>query len=389
MYKNVAQLKEDVAGLLTGTNLSNVTNLDGALTRGGRHLAQLIDAPEATGREPVTLYSGVYYYRAPENIFGTAVNLIRPQGNAPAQGLGNVKVPIDVFTRGKFQLPNGYMLDLEYSKGEGIIGITSNLPDQALILSTQNDADEWVNTGTASAPITDTVNFYNPPASIRFNLTGTGTGILTSTIDAVDMSSLEGVGVVFLALMTPDASALTSATVRIGSDSSNYISMSETEGFLGAWQADEWTLVAFDLSSGTETGTPDYSAIAWEEVRLAHDSAIPNVRIGGLWCSMPSIQEIIYQTAAIFKTQAGALSPIITSDNDSIILNPAAYSLLELFEAKTIALQMSGGQVTTQIQGFEMQLKELMERYSANNPSSQLRTIDTYYTDRRGYNTFW
>ena len=203
------------------------------------------------------------------------------------------------------------------------------------------------------------------------------------------MSSLEGVGVVFLALMTPDASALTSATVRIGSDSSNYISMSETEGFLGAWQADEWTLVAFDLSSGTETGTPDYSAIAWEEVRLAHDSAIPNVRIGGLWCSMPSIQEIIYQTAAIFKTQAGALSPIITSDNDSIILNPAAYSLLELFEAKTIALQMSGGQVTTQIQGFEMQLKELMERYSANNPSSQLRTIDSYYTDRRGYNTFW
>ncbi len=113
--RTVQQLKESVAGLLTGVNLNNITNLDTALSRAARYVAQKIDAPEATGREPITLYSGVYYYTAPEILFGTAVNQIRQQGNgsSPANQY-SYKVPMDVFTRGKFTFPNGYMLDLEY-----------------------------------------------------------------------------------------------------------------------------------------------------------------------------------------------------------------------------------------------------------------------------------
>ena len=126
--RNVAEWKESVAGLLTGTNLTNVTNLDTALSRAARRVGLKVDAPESTGREPIVLYNGVYYYLAPEILFGTTVNLIRPQGNVNSAYLSSTKVPMDLFTKGKFYFPNGYMLDLEYDKGVGIIGVSSNVP---------------------------------------------------------------------------------------------------------------------------------------------------------------------------------------------------------------------------------------------------------------------
>lgn len=400
MLRTVQQLKNGVAGLLTGLNLNNITNLDTALSRAARHVAQKVDAPEATGRETITLYSGVYYYRAPEILFGTAVNLIRQQGMVSSLNQSSIKVPIDVFTRGKFYFPNGYMLDLEYDKGIGIIGVSSNVPLPRVNFSPMGSADDFTNGGTATAPITDTVNYYEQPASIRFNLVGSGTGTMTGTnTQSVDISDYEGVGVVFLAIETPSVADLTNIAIRLGSDStgaSDYVQITETEGFLGAWQADQWTLIAYDLAGATETGTVDWTAVDYLQVRMAHTATINNFRLGGCWVAMPSLNEIIYQTAAIFKdSTTGELSQEITSDNNLIILNDAAFSILELECAKTIAMQQSGGEYTNQIKGFDDILlgnnaqEGLYQRYAANNPSTQLRTIDSYYDDRDrnyGYN---
>lgn len=385
--RTVQELKESVAGMLTGVNLNNITNLDTAISRSARYVAQKIDAPEATGTEPITLYSGVYYYTAPSTIFGTAVNLIRRQGNVNDWGQYSYKVPIDVFTRGKFNLPNGYMLDLEYRKGAGIIGISSVIPLPRVNFSSMGDADDFTAGGSASTPVTDTVNYYEQPASIRFNLTGSSTGTMTTTFDEVDISSYEGVGVVFLALETPSVADLTNVAIRLGSDAtgaSDYVEITETEGFLGAWTANDWTLVAYDLAGASETGTVDYSAIDYLQVRIAHTATINNFRLGGCWVAMPSLNEIIYQTAAIFKdSTTGALSQNITSDNNLIILNDAAFSILELESAIAIGKQQAGGQWTEQTKGYYDDLHDesrgLYTMYSANNPSAQLRSIDSYY----------
>lgn len=392
--RNVAEWKESVAGLLTGTNLTNVTNLDTALSRAARRVGLKVDAPESTGREPIVLYNGVYYYLAPEILFGTTVNLIRPQGNVNSAYLSSTKVPMDLFTKGKFYFPNGYMLDLEYDKGVGIIGVSSNVPLPKLELATFSNADDYTAGGSASTPITDNVNFWENPASIRFNLTGASTGTITGDISSVDASKYEGVGVVFLAIQTPSATNLTNIEARVGSSSSDYVSVTETEGFLGAWQANTWLLVAFDLSAASETGTVDWAAIDYIQVRITTGATLSNFRLGGMWVSMPSINEIIYQTAAIFKNSSGDLSNTITSDNNYIILNDAAFTILEFEGAKEVAFQMSGGVYTDQIKGFEEILtgnnvqEGLYQRYAANNPSNALRQIDSYYDgENRGYDT--
>ena len=312
-------------------------------------------------------------------------------------GQYSYKVPIDVFTRGKFNLPNGYMLDLEYNKGEGIIGISSVIPLARVNFSQMGDASDFTAGGSASTPITDTVNYYEQPASIRFNLTGSSTGTISTSFDAVDISSYQGVGVVFLAVETLSVADLTNVAIRLGSDATgatNYVQITETEGFLGAWTANDWTLVAYDLAGATGSGTFNYAAATYLQVRIAHTATINNFRLGGCWVAMPSLNEIIYQTAAIFKdSTTGALSQSITSDNNLIILNDAAFSILELESAIAIGKQQAGGQWTEQTKGYYDDLHDpdrgLYNLYSANNPSQQLRSIDSYYDNGDRYYGRW
>lgn len=397
---NVAQLKESVAGLLTGVNLNNITNLDTALSRAARYVAQKVDAPDATGREPFTLYGGVYYYPAPDNLFGTAINLIRRQGDASSPLDYNYKVPMDVFTRGKYNFPNGYMLDVEYDKGQGIIGVSSPIPIPQLVLSTMGEGSDWTAGGSASQAVTDPVNYYQPPASIRFNLTGNSTGTQTATIQATDITTYDGVGMVFLAINDPDTVNTADVVVKIGSSPTDYYQI-DMDSFLTPSVTNEiflpndtFALMNGSLADATEVGSVDVENIDYLEVSIETTATITNIRLGGLWISYPSQNEIIFQTAAIFKDATGALSNTITSDNNEIILNQAAYSILELECAKTIALQQSGGQYTSQIKGFDEILMGqgdepgLYNLYRADNPSNELRQVDTYYADG-GYNYRW
>lgn len=384
---NVGQLKDSVAGLLTGTNLNNVTNLNGAIERAARVLVQQADVPEASGIQSITLYSGVTRYLAPSTIFGGAINLIRRQGAASSPLDYNYKVPLEEFTRRKQMLPNGYMMALEYQNGTAYLDIATPIPFPRVIIDTMSSTDDWTAGGSASGLAQDTTNYYQQPASLRFLLTGSSTGTLTKTLpNALSMESYEDVGVAFLAIQIPagaTASNITSIALRLGSSSGAYDEVSDTEGFLGAWVSGEWLLVALDFAGATSTGTPDWSAIDYVQVRIAHAATITNFRVGGLWMSLPSPNEILYQSSAIFM-EDGTTTPLqtITDDDDTILLNDAAYTLLEYECARTIAEQNAGGVVTPLLQWLTSMLygeQGLYGKYRGDNPSAELRTVGQWY----------
>lgn len=396
---NVGQVKSAIQAILQGINLEKVGDLNGAIERGARTLVQQASVPEASGRDTITLYNGVRYYLAPETIFGGSLNLIRQQGDTANPLQYTYKVPVDVFSRTSAQLPNGYLVDFEYEKGVGLMGITSPIPLPKVVLSTMSDGDDWTATGSASTPVTDQVNYWDQPASIRFNLTGASTGAVATTLSStIDLTSYQGVGVVFLAIETPSGTDLTNIQVRLGSTSTDYYATAtETEGFLGAWQSDTWLLVAFDLSAVSTTGSPNIGAIDYIQVLMAHTATLSNFRLGGVWVSMPSLNEILYQSSAIFRTPAGALSQSITSDGDTIVLNDAAYTLFEYEAALAVALQQGGSLASNFIQSIRAILfgsgedVGLYNRYRADNPSAVLRTLDSYYDSSwgSGYGNRW
>ena len=380
-FFTVGNAKDEVQGLLQGINLRNITNINGAMQRSGRTLLQKVDIPEANDVEPITIFDGVFDYNAPENIFGGAVIDFRPDGISRTQLDYVYRKPIELFDRTKALIPNGTDLTFEYNKGTPIVRIASAKVTSRTILDNMNDDDGWVVGGSLSNLVVDETVFYQSPASLRFDLTGDSVGTLQKDINQLSIAKYEDNCTGFLAIRTPNVSDLTNIILDIGSSSANFDRVTETEGFLGAWVVDKWLIVAFDFSESVSTGTPDWSAIDYINISFTHSAGISNFRVGGLWLSLPSPHELMYETTALFLN-SGVLSKAITSDDDEIILNDAAYNLYIHEAAVTIAEQSSGGKTSKVAERYKDKLEnELYPAYEADNPSGEIRLIDSYHEE--------
>lgn len=384
MY-TVGNLKDGVAGILSGTNLDNVTNINQALERTARKLLTKLSIPEATAVQSVTLYDGVFDYTAPTNIFGTTLLDFRPQGNSRSPINYPYKIPITTFDRTKKMLASGTALTFEYDKGTPILRVSSAAPTKRAILDTMAKDTGWTAAGSAGSLTEDDTVFYDSPQSLRFTLTGSSTGTLTKTLtNALSLAKYENNAVGFLAFRASAVADLTSLALLLGSDSSNYDTVSVTQGFLGAWTAGEWLLVAFDFSGATSTGTPDWTAIDYVQLQLAHTATIQNVYVGGLWLSLPTPYDLIYETAAIFLNN-GALSKTITDDDDEIVLNDAAYVIYENLAALEVVMQDGANSEDPKVMDLEKVLygggnqMGLIPEYESSNPSGEIRILDSWY----------
>jgi hypothetical protein len=386
MY-TVAEFKDSVAGLLAGTDLDNVTNLDSAIQRAVRNMLQQVDIPDVMETQAYTLYDGVSEYLAPTNIFGGALVDMRRQGDGGDFTDYTYKKYISEWNRERMFLPNGFSVAFDHRKGVGIARISSPSPTPRITLDMCSSATGWTAGGDAiNLLVADTV-YYKQPSSLRFNLSAAGSnGYVEKAIARQDMTKYEGVGVVFVAARIPNATAITSIGVRLGSSSAAYFDVSNTAGFLGAWKVGEWTIIALDLASATETGTVDITNVDYLRVYVDYDgNALSNVYIGGVWVSLPTPCEMLFYSSAIFLDSNGALSKTITSDNDQIVLNDAAYTLLEYETALTCLLQNGGGIAEGLGQTYHLKLHGdgkdlgLYSLYRADNPSEEVRQVGNWY----------
>lgn len=157
-----------------------------------------------------------------------------------------------------------------WDNGTRKLGI--NLKDfeatQALIGSTQSltSPTAWSSSGDAGTLVLDTViTKSNPNSSVRVPITNSsGIATITATvptfIDANYKRKYFFVNVYF-------SSVPTSMTLRFGTNSSNYLTSTLTTQFDGgAFKANDWNVLAFDLNNpdstvGTQTTTFTYQAV--------------------------------------------------------------------------------------------------------------------------------
>lgn len=389
MY-TISKLKDSVSGILSGLNLDNVADLNGSLERAARTLVQKADIIEANGRQVVNVYDHVYDTLAPSTIFGGCVYDMRPQAMDRNEWDYTYKQYIDQFDRTKMTLPNGIQLTFESNKGVGIMRVASARATARALLDPMSSTTGWTAAGSASGLTQDSIDYYESPSSLRFLLTGASTGTLTKTIAAGDMTPYNGVGVIFLAIKIPSsasaATLLSSIAVKLGSSASAYTSVTSTTGYLGAWTLGEWLLVALDLATGTNTGSPSYTSITYLQVSVTTTATITNFRVGGIWASLATPYTLLFGSSAIFMPTSGTNSGIpqltITDNNDQLLLNPAAYTLYQWECAKEVAIQQGGKLSSGNVMMINQRLdQELYPAYKADNPSQEIRTIGNYYDD--------
>lgn len=392
--KTVADLREEVGAILTGLDLDQVPNLYGSFERAVSTFIQKAPVLEASGRQPIMLYDGVTDYPASTKIFGGALIDIRPQG-IPRNAWDDVeKMPILRFDLGKnYTTPSGYRVTFESRIEKIIMRISQNFAKKSVTLDTMTDTDDWTLAGNATGLAQDTTVFYHQPASLRFNLTAAGTqATMTKTLDnALDLTDYEGVGVAFLAIYMPDqndaVAPITSVRARIGSSASAYYEMTETEGFLGSFYADDFLLVAFDLAGVAATGSPDFSEVDYLQIAINFDgTAVSNVRLGDFFIALPSNHEVLFYSPAVFVADGEEPSAEIDDDTDTILFHPASYNIYVQEAAREVAKNQGGDISSGLIAAIDLVLegrpglKEgIYQQFRGDNPSEELRQVGSYY----------
>lgn len=392
--KDVSDLKADVSAILTGLDLDQVPNLNESLERAVSTFIQKADVLEATAEESLLVYNGVYDYTSPERIFGAGIIDMAPQGVVRQPWDYTYKTGISQFDRTKGYQYNGYTLNFLFRNGQAIMRVATPNTTPMILLDPMNSTTGWTAAGTASGLAQDITVFYQQPASLRF-LLGTGVGTLTKTLtNPLNLSIYQGVGVAFLAIMIPagtDPTTLTSIALRIGSDSTNYTEITQTEGFLGSWIAGNFLLVAFDTALGTTTGTPNWSAIDYVQVLLTASGNIINMRAGYLFIALPSATNILYYSPAVFQAGTATPTTTITTDNDNILFRHAAYNIYVQEAAREIAKDQGGNIGSAVIAGIDLVLEGnnagktgLYQQFRGDNGSEEIRQVGSYYEAGQG-----
>lgn len=387
----VANLRDNVQALLTGIDLDDVPDLYGAFRRAASTTVQKADIPEASNRQSFMLYDGVFNYPELDGIFGGAIVDLRPQGVVRQPWDDDYKQPINLFDRTKEYNINGYKLAFEYYKGQGIMRIATPNVTPNVVLNPMNDNTQWTAGGTISSIAVDTTVYYQQPAALRFTLTGAGAGTITNNAATqINLSIYQGVGVVFAAIMIPqgtDPTTLTSISLKIGSSATDYNEVSATEGFLGTWVSGQYLLVAFDFAGATTTGTPNWSALDYDQLTFTTSDTIVNMRVGYLFMALPSPVEALYYSSWIFLDSNNDQMAEPTSVDDYIILQDAAYNIYVHEAARAVALQQGGGLSSNLVGGIDLVLEGdaqqkkvgLYQQYRGDNPSEEIREVGSYY----------
>lgn len=388
--KTVSDLKENVQAILTGLDLDQVPDLYGSFERAAATFIQKADVLEASGREGIMLYDRVDTYPAPTTMFGGALIDIRPQGVERNIWDDVQKMPMMRFDQTKNVTPSGYKVTFETRTTTLLMRIAQNFAEQSITIDSMNDTDDWTLSGNGMGLAKDSTVYYHQPASLRFNLPTAGSqALMTKTLDnALDLTGYEGVGVVFLAIYMPSATHITSLRLRLGSSAAAYYEITETEGFLGAFYANDFLLVAFDLAGVASTGTPDFSAVDYVQVAINYDgTAVPNVRLGDLFIALPSPHEVLFYSPAVFVNGSNAPSESITDDSDEILFRTAAYNIYVQEAAREVAKNQGGEISSGLIAGIDQVLEGMGKKlglygqYRGDNPSEEIRQVGNYYDD--------
>lgn len=193
--------------------------------------------------------------------------------------------------------------------------------------STSTDVDqtesttEWAAGGGATGLEIDSVITLDDSDTLRVDLGAAGGYLeagVAGTMTQVDLTDYLSIGSFFRKIYIPtaaQAATITSVTLRIGSASTAYYTISG-QVHLGSWRAGV-NLVRFDWADGVKTLSPTITAYDYERLTFVTTAAIADVRVGPLSVKLAVPFETPYYSNCLFTDVNGATwlsTPTATTD---------------------------------------------------------------------------
>jgi len=392
MSMTVQELKSELEACLHGTSLAQVVNINGVLNRAARQLLLDIDPQETKVIAPMAspIYYQIFDYQIPTDIKGNKVIDLIPlqQKNKRDIIYSTYNQNFDVH---KMSSPTNELTVISDS-GNKYIRVNYNNKSLSIVLDQVtgvNNNGLWVAGGTASNLISNSQTTNNGLPTVSFDaLAGTAT-LTNSTLEPQDLTNHFDQGSTFFSLFLPNASLLTSASIKIGSDSSNYYESSPlTSQFNGFAFKNGYNQLGVIFADMTKVGNPDLSDIKYIEISAVFSGNVYGVSFMQIQNSLGFLFDIEYYSKYLFRNNiTGVWQEKVLDDSDLINLDTESYNLF-LYQAAFLCVQQALGQdagYDTNV--FLDKYNQALTRYKKMYKSELQKLQQPYYTlPRRGYN---
>lgn len=396
MSYSISDLKTDLSGVLHGTTLNQITNLNGVINRAARQLLEDVDAQETKRIVQFVnpIFNSVVDYPIAADVKGNKIIDIRPQVMRLPRDIWTqaYNQAFDVVKQNIFSLNN--MFTMNFNTGVKTIRINAPFLNPPVIIN-QIEAiatnGTWAAGGTASGLVVNNTNFVQGAGSLQFNLT-TGTGYLeNSTMTPVNLSSVLNQSSLFVNTYLQTGSLTTSIQLRFGSSASNYYQVTVTQNQQALSFQNGWNLDQFVWNGATVVGTPDVTSISYARISIVTTGAQTGCLINGLSSILGSILEYEYYSKYMFRDSVtGAFQEKVTSDSNLINLDTDSYNLLfNLVAFYTMQQQQGLDALYYDGNFFGTEYQKGLERYKSMYKSELQKPQSVYYRvakpNYRGY----
>ena len=396
MAYSINTLLTDLAGVTHGTTVNKIPNVYGHINRAARQVLQDVDPKETTKIVSLPqVFNSIFDYAIPSDIKGDRITDIRPQAN---------RNPSDIFVQdyattfdSQKLLGLSNSIYTQWNTGIKTLRIEAPTLKSPIVLCDTSTTTGWSATVGAQNISLDTVNSVAGGGAIQFNLAaGSAAGaVQVSTLTPIDVTNNVNIDTLFFWVYLPTASAITSLTLRWGSDiTANYYSSTVTTNQQGTAFVNGWNLIAVPWSSSTLTGSPSVTAYDSVQLIVNYNSTL---QTGLKFCNLTSntgyIFEIQYYSKYLFRDPStNTFQETVTDslDNTKLInLDTDSYNLLFNKLAFFVAQALQGSDAAYDATFWDSEYKNAINKYKAQNPSEAMKKGETYYSlPKKSYGRF-
>lgn len=396
MSYSVSTAKAELEGLLHGTTLNQIQNVNGIFNRAARQL--LLDCdPQETKRtleftQPI--FNTVFDYPIAADVKGNKIIDIFPQvQRIPRDAwLQSYNQAFDIAKQNIYSATN--MFTMNFNTGLKTIRINAPYLNPPVFINTMEGTDingTWTAAGTASNLQDNNTNYVYAGGSLQFDVTIGAAYLENSTMSAVNLSEVENQSYLFAWVYIPDASKLTSVNLRWGSSSSDYWSLTVTQNQATAF-VDGWNQCQFIWSSASSTGTPDSSAIDYLRLTLNVTGSMSGCLANACDSILGTVLSYEYYSKYLFRdSTTGAFQETVTDDSNLINLDTDSYNLYLFLVAYYSFQQQQGSDALAYDGQFSWnEYQRILAQYKLNYRSEIQKPQSSYYTPSQpGYGRYY
>jgi len=391
-------LETEVTAMVSGD--FDATDFDTLGNRAVRQVLSDIDMRSMQRKAALApnLFDDVYQYTCPSDLKARKIVDIQPQVNRGRLDYWRFTTE-EEFDRYKANnLTDMYGDPIVLSKhsswlGENLVAISDSdfvrklllsrpSNDTPITISPLNSVGDWEAFGDGENLTADSNNYVTGSASINWDIDdagGTTAGIQNTSLTDFDVSNYKTDGYIFVWAYISSITNLTNYIIRVGSDTSNYYSITITTNNEGNAFYNGWNLLRFSFSGKATTGTPDDDACDYVALYMTKDGAKvseTDYRFDNIVMGTGSHYSVIYYSRFGWISAAGSRLENATADTDLLMVDTDEFDMICLKTAELIERGL-GNQDEAMIHKGDYEMQK--ETYVFNNPSRAMELTQTYY----------